>query len=47
MNIHLTVVADFGRYKRGDVITDAYEIEMALASHPNNVVRVNQPDMGE
>lgn len=44
MALALTVTNPFGDRNVGDVITDAAEMQAALASNPASVVRVNLPD---
>lgn len=46
MSHHLTVIHEFGSYKKGDKIFPADEIEMVLASpqHPNVVRSANWED---
>ncbi|WP_188080155.1 hypothetical protein [Neorhizobium sp. P12A] len=40
----LIVTAPFGKYAKGEQITDAAEIETVLEVNPNEVVTVNLPD---
>ena len=42
-DIALTVTEPFGSYVRGDRITEAAEIDAALADNPSRVVRTSVP----
>jgi hypothetical protein len=44
VNYHLVVTQDFGRYKKGQMITVADEVAMILASPQHtHVVKINGP----
>jgi hypothetical protein len=39
MNVELVVVVPFAGHARGEVVTDAAEVERVLATNPHHVVR--------